>query len=898
MSNFRFTFPQLGIILFAALFIIACPSPTPSVTGDTTAPEITLFTGPDGVVENAEISISLEGQDEVGITAWLVNLNDDTRPEIEDPSWGELPETIILPGDGSYTLYAWAKDAAGNISDPASITVEYDSSDKEAPEINSFSIPEETHKAEISISLDGTDNEGISAWLVKEENSEPQVNSSDWQTSKPDSFTLSAPGTITLYVWAKDEAGNISSFLQDSVVYSQYQLTITAEHGSVTVSPDQPAYDEDQVVTLSAQADEHYSFTNWTGDLSGTAMTLTITGDMNITAIFTEDPKYTLNVSAGANGSVSLSPDLAEYYEGTEVTITAIPDTGYTLGQWTGDFTGSKDSEVVTVNSNMNITASFRQPVWTILLHFAVDNDIDYDFEDNYGILTNYVETLESIKAADEANDIQILLMMDADNSSGNFSDGYYRITGGDFSDDLVVSKTEINSGDTAESVEFMDWAIENYPAEHYFYSIFNHGSGFDDQNAAGTYGIGFDNSNNDSLSHRELGTLTTYLKGLISQNIDVFYPYACLMGGVELAYEVKDNADYLLFSEESFPADYWSYEALEAIVDNSSISSQDLATAFCSSAYNYFRFNVDRGFTLAAIDLSQVDDLYTAIDTFAGHAISDITDQESAEDYIQLAYETRSMYADMGEDFYYIDLVDYLTAIGAASFTSSDVKTSAADIIDQLQDEASSPVIVDFQSYDMTGTSGISIFHNIKLSSMAEYNTGIYETILDFGTNQWADFQTALDTAISSTAADHYESGMGDDTSTYANWLLTSDAPEYHTIDAADDSDWFQLSLSLFDYTLIDFKADGETLYAELYEVSSGGDVLNAYAISTDQLEQLLVPPNINEDYYYIYIRIAGTDPDSNVVATGMYKASTTVLDADVVEGNLSNYNLFSFED
>ena len=146
-------------------------------------------------------------------------------------------------------------------------------------------------------------------------------------------------------------------------------------------------------------------------------------------------------------------------------------------------------------------------------------------------------------------------------------------------------------------------------------YSIFDHGDGFNDSNTAGTYSkktlaIAYDdnfNSNiysSDDLTHYELEQITSYFKNKIGKKINLFYPFACLMGGVELAYEIKNNVNYILFSEESFPAESWSYEALESIIDNPNISEQELAISFCKSAKTYF--NNYRTFTLSVVDLSK----------------------------------------------------------------------------------------------------------------------------------------------------------------------------------------------------------------------------------------------------------------------------------------------------
>ena len=108
-----------------------------------------------------------------------------------------------------------------------------------------------------------------------------------------------------------------------------------------------------------------------------------------------------------------------------------------------------------------------------------------------------------------------------------------------------MVPTGEINSGLLSDTEAFLSWATARYPSEHYMYSIFNHGSGFTDlpPDTPRVLGIGFDEgSDNDRLTHNELGQAMAFLKRLLGRTVDIFYPFACLMGGVELAYEVRGS--------------------------------------------------------------------------------------------------------------------------------------------------------------------------------------------------------------------------------------------------------------------------------------------------------------------------------------------------------------------
>ena len=68
--------------------------------------------------------------------------------------------------------------------------------------------------------------------------------------------------------------------------------------------------------------------------------------------------KYTLTINA-VHGTVSVQPNQTSYNSGTQVTITATPDTGYDFDRWSGDSTSRENPLVVVMDGNKSITADF-----------------------------------------------------------------------------------------------------------------------------------------------------------------------------------------------------------------------------------------------------------------------------------------------------------------------------------------------------------------------------------------------------------------------------------------------------------------------------------------------------------------------------------------------------------
>jgi YD repeat-containing protein len=94
-----------------------------SLMSDTIAPVVTAFVIP-SLYNNLSVPITaFTATDNVGVTGYLVNESPST-PSLNDPNWSGAPQTqYIFSSDGNKTLYAWARDAAGNISNSRSATV-------------------------------------------------------------------------------------------------------------------------------------------------------------------------------------------------------------------------------------------------------------------------------------------------------------------------------------------------------------------------------------------------------------------------------------------------------------------------------------------------------------------------------------------------------------------------------------------------------------------------------------------------------------------------------------------------------------------------------------------------------------------------------------------------------
>ena len=179
--------------------------------------------------------------------------------------------------------------------------------------------------------------------------------------------------------FAVGEGGSINQ-INLSVVSlqpTQYQLTATVTGGHGSISPTSGTYDEGTVVTLTAAPDTGYRVETWSGtDNDGSKAntnTVTMTSNRSVTVQFEEIPATQYQLSASVTGGHgTISPTSGTYNEGTVVTLTATPETGYRVQGWSGTNNNSSTAttNTVTMSSNKSVTVQFAQTE-PVINHFS-----------------------------------------------------------------------------------------------------------------------------------------------------------------------------------------------------------------------------------------------------------------------------------------------------------------------------------------------------------------------------------------------------------------------------------------------------------------------------------------------------------------------------------------------
>ncbi len=156
--------------------------------------------------------------------------------------------------------------------------------------------------------------------------------------------------------------GYVNAELEGCLDSDEYALTINTS-GSGTTNPSSGThyYSDGTSVTVTASPSSGWEFSHWSGDCSGGSCSLTMTENKSVTANFneTEEDTYSLTISTSGSGTTNPSSGTHYYSDGTSVTVTANPSSGWEFSHWSGDCSGGSCS--LTMTENKSVTANFSE---------------------------------------------------------------------------------------------------------------------------------------------------------------------------------------------------------------------------------------------------------------------------------------------------------------------------------------------------------------------------------------------------------------------------------------------------------------------------------------------------------------------------------------------------------
>jgi len=156
-------------------------------------------------------------------------------------------------------------------------------------------------------------------------------------------------------------------------------------NGDVTVNPDQTSYTCNQEVSLEATPAVGWTFSQWSGDLSGTSNPATIIMDASkvVTATFSAID-YNVIVETIGQGVVNVTPEQPAYHYGDVITLTATASPGWAFTNWGGALSGTTNPITTTVTGNLLTNATFVEQVYDLTMTINGQGSVTVDIDGPY----------------------------------------------------------------------------------------------------------------------------------------------------------------------------------------------------------------------------------------------------------------------------------------------------------------------------------------------------------------------------------------------------------------------------------------------------------------------------------------------------------------------------------
>jgi len=185
---------------------------------------------------------------------------------------------------------------------------------------------------------------------------------------------------------------------------------------------------------------------------------------------------------------------------------------------------------------------------------------------------------------------------------------------------DLQLMETlDGNNMTEASSLEnFISWGTANYPADRYILLLWDHGDGT-------LRGFG-----RDELNGNKTMRLSVIQDALTNSSIkfELVIFDACLMATLETAYALRNNAKYMIASEELLPACGLYYTSwLNTLKKNPSIGNEPLAKMIVDFSVVHAGVEANIETTLSVVKLNKIPEVYNALISM----ISNIKEEEMA---------------------------------------------------------------------------------------------------------------------------------------------------------------------------------------------------------------------------------------------------------------------------
>jgi Clostripain family len=422
---------------------------------------------------------------------------------------------------------------------------------------------------------------------------------------------------------------------------------------------------------------------------------------------------------------------------------------------------------------------------WTLMVYMAGDNGKVFDQLQGGKTLMAPMEDqgwqdIQEMEAVGSTAEVAVLVQFDTLSDREHTYRIYIPAKG---EKREIQNIPEQNTGNPDSLRDFIIWGTENYPAENYAVILWNHGTGWkkDDIYAFArsrgveiqasqdevrsltrnnrrlshafflssitevlqlededSRAIAFDDSSLDFLDNAKLQQAFREAEEKTGKKVSLIGMDACLMSMVEVAYQLRANADYMVASQEVEPLSGYPYTAiLENLTANAEMTPEALAKLIVLEYGRYYG-GESRGstsqVTQSATNLVVVEKLAEALGKLADVLRRSLSEEDI---YTENALYHAQRKAVRFKDNDFVDLYDFLRLL-------RDKYAGDSDELIQVIDDANDLMVMEIEPQLILANVGLGLrFERIKGLSIYSPVRGysqFYENS-DFASCGWGDF-------------------------------------------------------------------------------------------------------------------------------------------------------------
>lgn len=379
-----------------------------------------------------------------------------------------------------------------------------------------------------------------------------------------------------------------------------------------------------------------------------------------------------------------------------------------------------------------------HQRAWTFMVYLAGDNNLE-GFSDI---------DLAEMKASGSTDEVAIVAQ--CDRLADPITRRYYLTAGRTLEDDCVATLPETNTGDPATLIDFVTWATETYPARQYALILWNHGTGWKDDDIyhiAGQKGLSqqitrgqvrglvagkasrslfrttiqrlvvetveqdrailFDDSSADFLDNLELRHVLEEVTKQLGKPLDLVGFDACLMNMLEVHYQIRDLCRVVVGSQEVEPGDGWPYDAILGRLTGEPGMNAPLLGKSIVDAYIHFYQTTHPNLpvTQSAVRMEGIEEVGRAVSNF-GQVLLDSLDDHRTVGIVFHALRSAQTFTDRD----YIDLVHFCRLVSELS-AGSPIGNEASQVCTLLTGAGSSILACGYHGDTVQNACGLSIY-------------------------------------------------------------------------------------------------------------------------------------------------------------------------------------------